>query len=272
MNTHKPKGVIRNRFYNYILDSIETDFFQQQIQRLREKFGIPPEGYKQKNKVWVCPPEEWRNQQGKEFQNKHCELQMEIWDLASYYQINRPIAPHPFEDYIFYNELNSKDEAEDWDSFWSLFCITDKQALEKNISRDTIGTSELKESDIHKRCKQRLMKMIQDYPLAHYPVAILVHPYASEREIVQYIKDEFKKTIEPLQEKYRWDETSLYRIRSLRTKDPKIRQRDNFIYKHRKHKSSIIKEKLKQELGINLGPEEISAIKSREIKRRKFEI
>lgn len=272
MNTHKPNGVIRNRFYNYILDLIETDFFQGQIQSLRKKFGIPSEGYKQTNKLWVCPPEEWCKKQGEKLQDKHCELQLEIWGLASYYEINKLIAPHPFEDYLFYNELNPRDENEDWDSFWSLFCITDKYALEKNVLRNAADVTEVNESDIQKRYKNQLMRMIRDYPLANHPVAILVHPFASEREIVQYIKAEFKKTIEPLQEKYRRDETSLYRIKSLRAKDPKIRQRDNFIYKHRKQNSTVIKEKLKNELGINLGPEEISAIKSREIKRRKFEI
>jgi len=272
MNTRKPKGVIRNRFYNYILDSVETDFFQEEISRLRNKFGIPSDGYKQTDKLWICPPKEWCKKQGKHIQDKHRELQMELWELASYYEIKKPISPHPFEDYIFYNELNPKDENEDWDSLWSLFCATDKYALEKNFSKITADAKEPKEKDVQARYNRRLKQMIREYPLAQYPVAILVHPYASEREIVQYIKTEFKNTIEPLQKKFQRDDTSLSRIKSLRVKDPKIQLRDNFIYKHRKQKSSAIKERLKNELGILLGSEEISAIKSREIKRRKFEI
>lgn len=63
-----------------------------------------------------------------------------------------------------------------------------------------------------------------------YPILIRVSPYASLRDILDYIKISYTVGIKPLQIKYRKEGV---RLGSARKKDPKNQARDDFIYKHR---------------------------------------
>lgn len=62
-----------------------------------------------------------------------------------------------------------------------------------------------------------------------HPVIIRVTPYASQREIIDYIKKTYRYGIKPIQEKF---QRKNIRIGKQRTKNPNIKKRNDLIYKN----------------------------------------
>lgn len=62
------------------------------------------------------------------------------------------------------------------------------------------------------------------------PIAIQFTPYATQRDLIDYIKLAYKTDIEPLQKKYRRDDVLIGR---KRRRDGRILERNRFIYENR---------------------------------------
>lgn len=62
------------------------------------------------------------------------------------------------------------------------------------------------------------------------PVALFIGPYASQREIIDYVKKLYKLTIKPIQNSYKNPKIKLGKIRK---KDEKITIRNEFIYQNK---------------------------------------
>lgn len=97
-----------------------------------------------------------------------------------------------------------------------------------------------------------------------YPVIIRVSQYASEREILDYIRKSYTKYIKPIQKDY---QNKNIRLGQIRKKKPGIQERDDFIYKNKgktyKEIASLLGKK-------NIFPDEglIGKVISRESKKR----
>jgi hypothetical protein len=63
-----------------------------------------------------------------------------------------------------------------------------------------------------------------------YPVIIRVSPYASQREIVDFIKKSYNQYIQPIQDRYKDKELNLGKVRK---KKVSIKERNDFIYENR---------------------------------------
>lgn len=63
-----------------------------------------------------------------------------------------------------------------------------------------------------------------------HPIALFIHPYASQRELIDYVKKMFKTSIEPLQKRYQKEHIKLGKVR---TKSERIKQRNNFILQNK---------------------------------------
>jgi len=63
-----------------------------------------------------------------------------------------------------------------------------------------------------------------------HPIGILIHPYMSQRDIIDAIKKIYKLQIEPLQKKYRDEKIKLGIIRR---KSKRVEERNKFIYENR---------------------------------------
>lgn len=63
-----------------------------------------------------------------------------------------------------------------------------------------------------------------------YPIAIMVNPYASQRDILEFVKLVYTHEIEPLQKRYKKESILIGKVKS---KDPEIKKRDDFIYSNR---------------------------------------
>lgn len=101
-----------------------------------------------------------------------------------------------------------------------------------------------------------------------HPVAILLNPYSSEREILDYVRKLYKIRIEPLQISYRNPNIKLGKFKRRKSS---IKERNDFIYKHKhlplKEISKLIITKFGSDRAIDEGY--IGKIISMEKKRRK---
>ncbi|MES2416283.1 MAG: hypothetical protein V4504_01120 [Patescibacteria group bacterium] len=77
-----------------------------------------------------------------------------------------------------------------------------------------------------------------------HPVIIRITPYASQREIIDYIKKTYRLEIEPIQKVFR-DKNVL--MGKQRTKNPKIKERNSFIIANKAKNTKRIKALLKKE-------------------------
>lgn len=100
-----------------------------------------------------------------------------------------------------------------------------------------------------------------------YPIAIKISPYASERDIINFVQKTYRTLIKPLQKKYKVNELSLGKVR---IKSEKILRRNDEVYKTRSMKVSEsvkhIKNKLKDG---SLDEGSIGKIRSLEAKKRR---
>lgn len=98
-----------------------------------------------------------------------------------------------------------------------------------------------------------------------YPVAIRINPYASERDILEFVKLTYQHEIKPKLKKYR-NKASL--VDKVKTKNPEIQGRNDFIYKNRHLPLKEIRSMLgKKKIFLDDG--HISKVISLERKKRK---
>ncbi len=81
----------------------------------------------------------------------------------------------------------------------------------------------------------------------HYPVSIRISPYASKRDILDYI-NRFYKYISQTQENYK-DES--VKIGRLKTRKDAIKKRNSFIYEHKHLPTKEIMQLVGKEFGLN---------------------
>lgn len=62
------------------------------------------------------------------------------------------------------------------------------------------------------------------------PIAICIHPYMSERDVIDFVKKTYKSSIEPMQKKYRNEDIKL---KDVRKKSKTKQSRNEFIYDNR---------------------------------------
>ncbi|MDP2855538.1 MAG: hypothetical protein Q8N90_00225, partial [bacterium] len=91
-------------------------------------------------------------------------------------------------------------------------------------------------------------------------------PYASERDIIDFVRLNYKSNIKPIQESYAT--RNKLKIGSFRKRKHSVEERDDFIYRN-KHLSQLkIKALVKERFGITLDYPYIGKIISRERKNR----
>lgn len=99
-----------------------------------------------------------------------------------------------------------------------------------------------------------------------YPVILRISPYASQREIIDYVKKTYTRHIKPIQERYKDEGVYLGRVKK---KKKGIQERNDFIYKNRHLPSKEIMRLLYDKFeGIDIDYGYIGKIISMEKKKR----
>jgi hypothetical protein len=235
----KSQGFLKVK--NYFLDLIERKDFQDEVKKIRIKYTIPPKGFSKKEKHLYPEPPEYGPKYPKRWDKLIKEpidqfLWMELFEdekkIGEKFQLPAG-SLNILDDYVLYNATSKVD------SDTPSLCMT----------QDCHELGEFKEID-------------EENEVA-FPITIRISPYATERDILDYVRVAYSGEIEPLQKKYA-DKTS--KIGKVRAK--KNRERDNFIYEHRHLKTQEIIEMLPKEWR-GIGYSEINtAIRQQRVKRK----
>lgn len=94
------------------------------------------------------------------------------------------------------------------------------------LDREEIGENEYPNGCVNEE-KDILNTPVELNPISYrYPIILRISQYASERDIIDYIKKIYSIYIKPIQEKYKDDEILLGKIKS---KNQKVQERNKFI-------------------------------------------
>jgi len=135
------------------------------------------------------------------------EFHQDMELLAREYEIRDPLTMY-LRDFILHNDLNSE---------W-IYSPNDIIDLKEELIPTVLYSNE----DNIEKLKE-LVKF--------QPVAILIDPYSSQQDILDFIKTNHRNVIGPLQKKYRNPSIKLGRVRKKNTESKKLH---NFIYQQSK--------------------------------------
>ena len=205
----------KKKLLNYLDYFIESDFFQSKVKEIRKKVGIPEGGFevdsdKFKDLSWfdyfLYEPKQLK----KKGNNTLKKVNIEVQEVCKEFSIDNIQIKTIFRIYIYHNKKNYE-LLNDLDNMCS---IADMRTEIEDREGLSLSTEEV----------------IQILKLNTYPIGLRIHPSASQRDIVSYIKNNWDD-IKSYLSHYKKEGSKFGKIRS---RNPKIKERDRFIYKHRK--------------------------------------
>ncbi|MFA5124757.1 MAG: hypothetical protein WC473_02950 [Patescibacteria group bacterium] len=237
---------------NYTIELLKSDEFNQMVLQLREKYQIPQTGLTTPNN-YNSPfslPVEWRLK-GIGSENDNKTILVNVQDFCIKKGLGRSSLYAEVYFFIVYNKpitIRSWDLCILLDKMWLRRC-KDKERIKERITKE-----EYEENDA--------LEYLQDL---EYPISIGISPYASQNEIVDFIKKNDEK-IKELQKRHR---RSNIKIGKFRDKDANTVKMYDYISsiqeKPRKEIAKLVNDKFKRDLGY----QDISSIISLINKRKK---
>lgn len=199
---------------NYIKGLLDDPVFQKEVGQLRAKYNLPDKGLSEilyedyGDRLVIVDPEHLR---------KTPVFLQDVCVLAEEYGLDF-LWGHLLHHYVVYNNLDV------WSYVLPLEVVDIKKLcdLERNPDQD-FGLVEY----------EAQLQYLKDRAQTH-PIALLINPYASQREIVDFVKKLYKHDIQPLQDRYKKPKARLGKIRK---RSELVRERNRFIYANR-HLSS----------------------------------
>lgn len=209
----------------YYEELIKSEFLQRKCNWIRLVNDIPDNGYP--NSIpdgaidWVdfiSLPKKWlkRHDNDEDWEKLQAYIQGLCDELGLYDYMWHII----IQNHLFYDKLPSPENLKHEN--FDLCQIRDEIQIGKSLE------SLSKE----KKYRNAFLTLLYSFEreFEHFPVTIGVSPYASERDIIDFIKKNFKE-IKSIQGKY---ESKDIRIGKIRKKKPKVAERNEFIYNHGK--------------------------------------
>jgi hypothetical protein len=223
------------KLWNYFLAIVDSDAFKLFVSDMRYKYGIPRVGFnsEEAGKVWNETDRQKNYILGK-------QLNKDIKKICKKFDLHWFDWGEVIDQYIKYNEI----ERMGYDNAYNLCLI----------------------SDLAEERREPFGKDIRDSDDSAYPIAIRISPYASLRDILDYIKRLYKLQIKPMQDSYK---NKNIRLGKIKAKNPLIKKRNKFIFEKKSLPRRKIKELVKEKFDITLDYEYIGKIISEEKKKRK---
>ncbi|MDD5341802.1 MAG: hypothetical protein PHI73_00475 [Patescibacteria group bacterium] len=188
----------RQKLWNYFLSIIKSTKFQKTIADLRKKYDIPKDGFGPSSEGFILPPRQWEYEDP-----RNRKIRNDAEGLCKEYGLYFIDWQDVIEFVIYYNKLYKPEE---------------------------IGGDLCMVSDFREEAKEPFTKWIQAADDYSFPVAIRVSPYASERDIIDFIKKSYYLFIKPIQDSYK---ESGSKIGKLKKRKKSIQDRNDFIYNNR---------------------------------------
>lgn len=228
------------KLWRYVEEVFQSDSFVEDVLNLRNTYKIPKEGFVEKKIGNKMPPEEWKNY------SNTTVVQMLMEDVdALCYKYGLPCFElhDTFLDRIFFDGPPEK--------YMDNFMAYNLCAMQDIINDKEDPWSERKvESD--------------DFA---YPIALRISPYASRRDIIDFVEKTYTPFIKELQDRYKMIDVE---IGKQRKRDPKTVARNNFIYENRRKNRKTIMKLVAEQFNEVIDEGHISKIISHETKRRKL--
>jgi len=240
------------KLWNYFLTIVKKEYFKKKIFELRKKYNIPENGFSGGGIVFESP-KLWR----KNYTDKQeTKLLKSIWEslrkICKKYSLFTPEWQEILGYYLFYNEL----QPIYCENSYNLCLLTDWVAEEKMKKESRALMKGYKKSLIR--------NTIKEADLFH-PIAIRISPYATERDIIDYVKKMFP-LIRDYQKPYI---ESGVKIGKIKKKNKSIQERNDFIYENKDLSLNETRRLVKEKFGEGLDYEYIGKIRSEETKKRK---
>lgn len=218
MKKHKevvPSMPRDNKIGSYFFDLLDRKDFQIKIKELK-KINLA----QNKQDLFI------KLSEFKENKSNNINLHQKINELCREFALNEIIWNKIITNYI----KNGKLPKENLDNFC---VVSEKNDFDEYYNEDyEISNEQLKDIEKEKAWSY------------NYPIVIHISPYASQRDITDYIRKTYTKEIKPIQEKYK---NKNIRLGKIKIKDIKIQERNEYIYKNkhlpRKEISSLVVKK-----------------------------
>ncbi len=210
-------------------------YLQVKVLEIRDKYGIPKEGFTSLDGTYHSPPEQMPYRA-----DVAGKINDEIEIICDKYSLHYMDWYSEIQFYIFYNELSNIYEL----NAKSLLYLADlAEEKDEPFSEETQANDN-----------------------KHFPIAIRISPYATERDILDFVKKTYKTSILPALIGYR---KLGVKIGKVKVKDDKIMERNNFIYANKDLPRKEIMRLVNKKFGTLLDYGHIGKIISIENKKRK---
>ncbi len=239
----------QEKMFAYVRSLVNDVDFRNEVATIRKRYSLPPEGIQENIKDELAFIEKLLphiDERGEEW-----SFQKEVFDLTSQFSLSLPWlgagTGYVLYDDFFFARVSSLVEAIDLSEV-----LVEQEKYDDNPVLDENG----EEVPID------MMRNIVE----GFPISLLISPYATGRDIVDYVKKRYKDDIEPMQLKHR---EAVSRIGSVRKRNKKTQERDEFIFSNRNLRRKQIAQLISDKYGVNLDYTYISKIIAKKRKRGK---
>ncbi len=195
------KAAAQKKMRSYIFSLSTNDDFLNSIAQIREMFSLPQNGFVkdvEDELAFIRALPAHRDGRGNE-----TDIQKEVYELALRFHLTVPWLGSVMK-YVLYDD----------------FFPARIESLVQIVGTDALVEEQERRQD------NNALHNIADA----FPVGIFVSPYASQRDIVDYVKERYSQEIEPLLVKHREKDSLIGRVRA---RSESIAVRDAFICKHK---------------------------------------
>ncbi|MBT4385046.1 hypothetical protein HOD30_04855 [Candidatus Peregrinibacteria bacterium] len=222
-----------NKILAYFRSIIKTETFERKVEAIRKECEVPPFGFIPE--VHGTNPPERKKHEKKLFKKAAT--------LAGEYGLKLPFWEDVIIQYILFSEIDLS-----MTENYSLVHLRDIPNSKEGAKYNSVW------------------REYNNYEDEFYPICLMISPYASRRDIEDFIKKNFSKQIKPALKEHRKPGID---IGKKRIGMEYVRARNEFIYNHKNLPLKEIGELVKKEFGEELDDGYIGKIISMEKKARK---
>jgi hypothetical protein len=153
--------------------------------------------------------------------------------------------------------------------FWSEFLT--EYILTGKINKPSDELKEMGLCDVV--CINELGMVMSDqgnmFDFNNFPIAIRISPYTTQRDLIDFIKKNFKTQIEPIKKLFTNKKS---RVGKIRSKDENLEKAKEYILNNQNKTRQKLSKEIKEKFGITKQYYEISILLNQEKKKRKLSV
>lgn len=249
-NKKSQKSLVQaqEKMYSYLVSLTSDQRFLEGIAEIRSRYGLPNNGFE----TDLEDKFEFINSLPKkqECNGNETEFQKDVYDLAENFNVSTAWLTN-IQDYVLYND----------------FFFTKVSPLVEIV--DVLGlVDEIAEidADFYEEDEDAVVRRVLNNLTSSYPLAIFISPHATGRDIIDFVKKQYKENIEPLQRKHQTDNTLIGKVRKRKAN---VQERDLFICRNKEMPLGKLTQEVNKKFGSKLDYTYVNKIISKKCPRGK---